>query len=90
MTEVLKRNAKLWIFLISTLCIGGIVYGVYKATAMVNRLSFLCFYSLNLSTKLLLEGNNDGLLDELKDYSKEDLRKLAKAIEANKQVISKI
>ena len=37
-----------------------------------------------------MEGNNDGLLDELKDYSKEDLRKLAKAIEANKQVTSKI
>ena len=39
MTEVQKTKAKLWIFLISAaLCVGGIVYGVYKAKAMVNCL----------------------------------------------------
>ena len=36
MTEEQKTKAKLWIFLISAvLCVGGIVYGAYKAKAMV-------------------------------------------------------
>ena len=37
-----------------------------------------------------MEGNNDGLLDELQGYSKEDLSKLAKAIDANKNEILKV
>ena len=37
-----------------------------------------------------MEGNNDGLLDELQGYSKEDLSKLAKAIDANKNETLKV
>ena len=37
-----------------------------------------------------MEGNNDGLLDELKGYSKDDLSKLAKAIDANKNETLKV
>ena len=37
-----------------------------------------------------MEGNNNGLLNELKGYSKEDLSKLAKAIDANKNETLKV
>ena len=82
MTEEQKVKLKFWIILISTaLCVGGIVYAVYKAKAMVNRLSALCSSDQNLNSKLFIKDSHDGLLD---GYSKEDLRELAKDIEANK------